>query len=172
VHFTGTVRLSAEPPRPETGQPPAAEPERVTGPQDVYRLFFHGPAYRVVAAAWPDGDGVAARFAGDLPAQAGTPTLIGPRLVELCFQAAGLHETAAEGRLALPLHVGEIRLHAEPVERAGLVATLRPDGGGGYDGEVRDGDEVVLSVRGYRSVPLADGVPGEVLDPIRSGLGR
>ena len=34
--------------------------------------------------------------------QADSPTLTGPRLVELCFQAAGLWEAGREGRLALP----------------------------------------------------------------------
>ncbi|MCU7729478.1 SDR family NAD(P)-dependent oxidoreductase [Actinoplanes sp. KI2] len=170
VHFTGAIRLSAEPPRPVTGEPPAAEPERVSGPSDVYRLFFHGPAYQVVAAAWPDGDGVAARFAGDRPAQAGAPTLAGPRLVELCLQAAGLDEAARQGRLALPLHIGEIRLSAEPAEQAGLVATVRPDGTGGYDGVLHDGDTVVLAVRGYRSVALPEALPDDVIDPIRSVL--
>ena len=36
--------------------------------------------------------------------------LTGPRLVELCFQTAGLCEAGTDGRLALPLHVGAVRL--------------------------------------------------------------
>ena len=68
-------------------------------PEQVYRLYFHGPAYQVVGAAWKHGDGAAARFAADLPAQVDGPVLIGPRLVELCFQTVGLLEAGTDGGL-------------------------------------------------------------------------
>ncbi|WP_407653716.1 SDR family NAD(P)-dependent oxidoreductase [Actinoplanes oblitus] len=174
VHFTGTIRLAAEPPDAE--QAPAAVPEpgdaATLTPADVYRLYFHGPAYQVVEAAWPVGDGAAARYAADLPAATGEPTLTAARLLELCFQTAGLVEAGHEGRLALPRHLDTLRLGAAPAERAGLLAVVAPDGTGGFDARVVDGDTVVLAVRGYRSVPLPDTPPEQVIAPIRSILRR
>ncbi len=134
----------------------------------MYRLYFHGPAYQVVSAAWKQGDGAAARFAADLPAQVDGPVLIGPRLVELCFQTVGLLEAGTDGVLALPLHVGAVRLNGRPEERAALVAIVRRDGHGGFDCIVRDDDgSLVLRLDGYRTVPLPDPPPEHVVAPIR-----
>ncbi|HEU4426898.1 MAG TPA: polyketide synthase dehydratase domain-containing protein, partial [Pilimelia sp.] len=175
IHFTGSVRLLPQPPQPAVAQEPAVAEQPATdgtptlAPAQVYRLYFHGPAYQVVGSAWRHGDGVAARFRAGLPAQADVPTLIGPRLVELCFQAAGLWEAGHEDRLALPLHVDAVRLAtAEPVEDGDLVATARPNGRGGFDCVVRRDGRVVLWLDGYRTVPLPDPLPEDVSAPIRA----
>jgi hypothetical protein len=169
VHFTGSVRLTADPPALDG-------PTEITGattpaltPEQVYRLYFHGPAYRVVESAWRHGDGAAARFAAGLPPQADAPTLIAPRLIELCFQAVGLFEAGTDGHLALPLHVGAVRLNGRPDERAGLVATARRDGRGGFSCAVRDEDgALVLRLDGYRTAALPDPPPDDVTAPIVS----
>ncbi|WP_157441918.1 SDR family NAD(P)-dependent oxidoreductase, partial [Actinoplanes awajinensis] len=169
THFTGSVRLSAQP--YDLGRDDAEvhpQPPELS-PAEVYRLYFHGPAYQVVGSAWRHGDGAAARFATDLAAPAGEPTVVGPRLVELCFQTAGLWEAGRQGRLALPAHVGAVRLGGDPAEHAGLLATVRPDGRGGFDCVVRDDDgAVVLCVDGYRTVELPDALPEDVCAPFRS----
>jgi hypothetical protein len=171
VHFTGSVRLAAEAPAPETDHADIAEATTALTPAQVYRLYFHGPAYQVVGSAWRHGDGVAARFAADLPAPADASTVIAARLVELCFQAAGLWEAGLAGRLALPRHVDAVRLSSVPAEGPDLVATVRPDGRGGFDCVVRDGEGVIrVRVEGYRTVALPDPVPAEVSASIRSAL--
>ncbi|MGO9928078.1 MAG: SDR family NAD(P)-dependent oxidoreductase [Mycobacterium sp.] len=176
VHFTGSVRLTSEAPALTSDQ---AGPGKDTGkdtpaltPEQVYRLYFHGPAYRVVGSAWKHGDGAAVRFAANLPAQVDAPTLIGPRLVELCFQTVGLLEAGTDGILALPLHVGAVRVNGRPEERAGLVATARRDGHGGFTCAVHDDDgTLVLRLDGYRTVPLPDPPPDDVIAPMRAVLG-
>jgi len=178
VHFTGSVRLTTDPPAlddPASGEPVSGDtiPAQIRAltPEQVYRLYFHGPAYQVVDSAWKDGDGAAARFAADLPPQVDAPVLIGPRLVELCFQTVGLFEAGTDGHLALPLHVGAVQLNGRPEERAGLVATCRRDGHGGFSCAVRDGDAkgaLVLRLDGYRTVPLPDPPPDDVIAPIVS----
>jgi acyl transferase domain-containing protein/NADP-dependent 3-hydroxy acid dehydrogenase YdfG len=169
VHFTGSVRLTAEPPTLADGGVDRGGEAPALTPEQVYRLYFHGPAYRVVGSAWKCDDGAAARFAPDLPPQADERVLIGPRLVELCFQAVGLFEAGTEGVLALPLHVDAVHLNGTPTEGAGLVATARPDGRGGFVCTVRDGEgRPVLRVDGYRTVPLPQPPPADVVAPIRS----
>jgi len=177
VHFTGSVRLTTDPPAldgggADSGADSDAEARALT-PEQVYRLYFHGPAYQVVGSVWKRDDGAAARFAADLPPQVDEPVLIGPRLVELCFQAVGILEAGTEGRLALPLHVDAVRLNGRPAERAGLVATARPDGHGGFTCTVRDDEgTLVLRVDGYRTVPLPDPPPADVVAPMRSLMGK
>ncbi|HSE72848.1 MAG TPA: SDR family oxidoreductase, partial [Nocardioidaceae bacterium] len=109
VHFTGSVRLSKHRASPENvaavgraGDAPALTPA------EVYRLYFHGPSYQVVGEAWRTDGAAAGRLAEQLPVDhepSTTPTLLGPRLEELCFQVAGLWEAGNEGRLALPAHL-------------------------------------------------------------------
>ncbi|MGZ4530479.1 MAG: polyketide synthase dehydratase domain-containing protein, partial [Mycobacterium sp.] len=103
-----------------------------------------------------------------LPPQTDEPVLIGPRLVELCFQTVGLFEAGTDAVLALPLHVDAVRLNGKPMERAGLVATARPDGHGGFDCMVHDDGRLVLRVDGYRTVPLPEPPPADIVAPIRS----
>ena len=68
VHFTGSVRLTAEPPALDADSV-VPEGNSTLSPEQVYRLYFHGPAYQVVGEAWQHGDGAASRFAADLPPQ-------------------------------------------------------------------------------------------------------
>ncbi|OBF53141.1 beta-ketoacyl synthase [Mycobacterium sp. 852002-53434_SCH5985345] len=169
VHFTGSVRLTAEPATLADGGAAGGGEVPALSPEQVYRLYFHGPAYRVVGSAWRCDDGAAARFVAELPPQTGEPVLIGPRLVELCFQTVGLFEAGTEGVLALPLHVDALHLNGTPTEGAGLVATARPDGRGGFVCTVRDDEgRPVLRLDGYRTVPLPQPPPADVVAPIRA----
>jgi NAD(P)-dependent dehydrogenase (short-subunit alcohol dehydrogenase family) len=168
LHFTGSVRFSAAAPEPRTAPVPEKRPG--IGPDEVYRLYFHGPAYRVVGQAWRHGDSAVAGFAEGLPTQAAQPVMAGPRLVELCLQTAGLWEAGAEGRLALPLHVGKVTFHVEPTETAGVVAAIdpRPEG---FDATVLDGaGRVLLRVEDYRTVALPDPIAPEILAPIQTAM--
>jgi acyl transferase domain-containing protein/NADP-dependent 3-hydroxy acid dehydrogenase YdfG len=172
VHFTGSVRLTARPRRlDEDGSPVAGQGSPELRPAEVYRLYFHGPAYQVIEAAWRQGDTTVARMRADLPAASDAPTRIAPRVVELCFQTAGLWEAGQHGRLALPWHIDVLRLTDPPTERAGLVAVVRPDATGGYDCSVRDASGLLIAqIDGYRTIALPDEPPADVLAPIASAL--
>ncbi len=117
VHFTGMVRLSKHRLALDEAAPAEATSHAKAGdapaiaPSDVYRLYFHGPAYQVVAEAWRDDSAAAGRLAQDMPVDhepSSAATVLGPRLEELCFQVAGLWEAGHEGRLALPAHVDRL----------------------------------------------------------------
>ena len=97
-------------------------------------------------------------------------TLTGPRLVELCFQTAGLWEAGKTGRLALPLHVGTLQLLAETVEGDDLTAVVTP-AGDGFDCAVLDAaGRVLLRLADYRTVPLPQPLTDDVRAPIASTM--
>ena len=81
---------------------------------DIYRVYFHGPAYQVLERAWRDGNRIvglmAKEFAQLITIRQSKPTLVAPRLIELCFQTAGLWEMSVQGRMGLPQHVDEVCL--------------------------------------------------------------
>ena len=96
------------------------------------------------------------------------PTFVGPRLVELCFQTAGLWEAAQHGRLALPRHVDAVRLLRDPAQVSGPLYAVANEVDDHFDCSVRDADgEVVLTVEGYRTTPL----PAPLSADVRQGLG-
>jgi hypothetical protein len=92
-------------------------------------VFFHGPAYQVVREAWHRGADAVASLARHMPAgntpETG-PTVTEPRLVEACFQAAGLWEVGHAGNLALPAHADLVSMARQPVPEAELFAVAHP----------------------------------------------
>ncbi len=170
THFTATVRLAANAPEPEHADA-VTEATHTVGGERVYDLYFHGPAFQVVSSSWRYDGGNAARMADGLPADhvpSGAPTFVSPRLVELCFQTAGLWEAAQHGRLALPRHVDAVRLLREPAQISGPLYAVANAVGDHFDCSVRDADgDVVLTVEGYGTTPL----PVPVSADVRQGLG-
>ncbi len=166
VHFTGTVRLTSAPPVAESTQL-RATPQETLGAPLIYTFYFHGPAYQVVEAAWRDGDGSTARLTDPLPdnhAPATAPLTNAPRLVELCFQAAGLWEAGRDQRLALPMRVERVSVLRDPGSSEGLLrahAVRREDGA--FDCVVVDeGGDVLVHLDGYHTVALPGGLPDRV----------
>ena len=177
THFTGRVRLSRSQPDGEHREPPTREGAEVAA-DDVYRMYFHGPAYQVVGSAWRSGDAASAQFAADLPANHvpdDPSTQAGPRLIELCFQTAGLWEAGRDGRLALPTHVDRVILGSSTAEPGGpdesLVATAT-QADTGFDCVVTDpAGAVAVRVEGYRTIALPQPLPDEVRAPIQAVMG-
>ena len=127
----------------------------------IYRVYFHGPAYRVLEGAKVDGDTAWGLFSADLPPNAEPPdaaSLVAPRLVELCFQTAGLWEASAKERLALPAGLASVRVFRgeEDAGDSRLWAVAKAlDGGASFDVRVVDErGNVFVELLGYRSVAL------------------
>jgi NAD(P)-dependent dehydrogenase (short-subunit alcohol dehydrogenase family) len=139
------------------------------GAEDVYRIYFHGPAYQVLASAWRDGEGVAGKMAAGLPPghlPAELPAVMEPRLIELCFQTAGIGELGDRGRMALPFRVGSVATLRHPAPGTPLYAVTRPGNEEGVvDAYVVDGNgNVCVTVSGYRTIELPGGVdPGKLI---------
>jgi hypothetical protein len=132
-------------------------------------MYFHGPTYQVVQAAWRDGDQSAARMRADLPPNhsSDAATIAHPRLIELCFQTAGLWEAGREGRLALPTHVDSATILAQPEAGAALTCLSRQGEDGSFECVVADQDgNVAVHMRGYRTVTLPVNLADDVREPI------
>jgi acyl transferase domain-containing protein/NAD(P)-dependent dehydrogenase (short-subunit alcohol dehydrogenase family)/acyl carrier protein len=168
IHFTGRVRLSKQP-----TQTPARMLGNVEGhiieSADIYRIYFHGPAYQVVEKARWDGKRVIGLMAAHLPPNhqpAELSTCVEPRLIELCFQTAGIWELGVQGRMGLPQHLREVSLFRMPEEADGpLYAVLIPDAArGSFDVEVLDAKgNCYLRVTGYQTVALPSGADAKAL---------
>jgi malonyl CoA-acyl carrier protein transacylase len=174
LHFTGRARLTQRAPDAPTTTTP--EPAGTTVDRDaVYKVYFHGPAYQVLERAWRDNGHVVGALAGDLPADqasAETHTEFVPRLIELCFQTAGVFELGTEGRMALPTHVDRVVRYAGADEPGRLFAIIshRPHG---VDAEVVDATgRVRIRLEGYRTIELPGGVDEDALAPIRAAMGK
>ena len=143
---------------------------------DIYRLYFHGPAYQVVEQSWWDGKRLVARFARSLPANQHPPepaTLLAPRLIELCFQTAGLWEMGIQGRMGLPLHIDELRWFRNPsAADTDLYAVIVPNPQqGNFDGKVVDAaGNCYLRMNGYRTVTLTGGVADKPLKALQQAM--
>ncbi len=171
-HFTGRARLTREAPEAPTAPPPGQAGDGV-GRDDVYRVYFHGPAYQVLQSAWRDNGHVVGAFADDLPAghaPGDRATEFVPRLIELCFQTAGVFELGTEGRMALPTHVDRVTRYAGADDPGHLFAVVnhRPEG---VDAEVVDEHgRVRIRLEGYRTIELPGGVDEAALAPIRAAM--
>jgi len=167
VHFTGTVRLGVEPPSAEQADVPDGPNELAMNAEQVYSFYFHGPAYQVVTAAWRADQSSVAVLADPLPdnhTPADQPLTTAPRLIELCFQTAGLWQAGLEDRLALPTRVGRASSLVDPATaEAPLHATATEVTPGVFDCIVVDAaGQVIARLDRYETIALPAPIPDDV----------
>jgi len=174
THFTGCVKVAQKSQQPATGVK-FSPSGSVVESADIYRLYFHGPAYQVIERAWWDGKKIVGLMATDLPANhhPGTlATIAMPRLIELCFQTAGLWEMGLQERMGLPLHVDRIWFATCVPEKTGLYAVVTPyPAQGSFDAEIVDAEgNCYLQVSGYRTVAVPGAVNAEGLKMLQAAI--
>ncbi len=175
THFTGRVRLTKQPPEVVTTAP-YAPAGHIIEAADIYRLYFHGPAYQVLERAWWDGHRIVGLMAKDLPNNhhpSDLPTLMAPRLIELCFQTAGVWELGVQSRMGLPQHIDRVSLLRSPDLAEGrlyAVVTLN-QAQGSFDAEVVDaaGNRYV-QLSGYRTVAVPNSIDAQHLKPLQVAM--
>ncbi len=175
THFTASVRLVSKPAEPARAAKVAPCQTRKVDARDIYRLYFHGPAYQVVQTSWRAGEDVVGLYAANLPADhepSERPTIVSPRLIELCFQTAGLWELAAASRMGLPYRIDEVMIHLPNADaNKALYAVVRPGKDGAFDARVVDErGSVRLTLRGYRTMQLPDPIETKLLAPLQAAL--
>jgi acyl transferase domain-containing protein/NAD(P)-dependent dehydrogenase (short-subunit alcohol dehydrogenase family)/acyl carrier protein len=181
IHFTANVQLmrdgSEKPtltlnPSPLKRQSlnaaagPRSEAEGMKGGEgiekdEIYRVFFHGPTYQVLERVQLDGVNAFGLFAEGLPPNTNpsdAAALMAPRLIELCYQTAGIWEYKCRGALALPLALESVRVYRQPAEAHGkrLYAWVEAiKDGSAFDAQVVDeSGAVYVELTGYRTVTL------------------
>ncbi|MGA7382815.1 MAG: SDR family oxidoreductase, partial [Terriglobales bacterium] len=176
THFTARVRLTRHPAEAATTLPLGTPSGHVIEAGDIYPLYFHGPAYQVVERAWWDGTQIVGAMSKNLPDNHHPPelaTLVAPRLIELCFQTAGLWEMGVQGRMGLPLHIHKVRLYAAPDATAGsLFAVVTPDTDqASFHAEVVDAKgKRYLQLSGYRTVAVPNAVDAGRLKALQAAM--
>jgi acyl transferase domain-containing protein/NAD(P)-dependent dehydrogenase (short-subunit alcohol dehydrogenase family) len=175
THFTARVRLAKAP--VASIQVGKIKPEgNVVSSGDIYRLYFHGPAYQVIEKAWWDGTRVIGAFAKNLPANhhpAGLQTMIAPRLIEICFQTSGVWEMGIEGRMGLPLRIDKVEvLGAREQSEEQLYALVTPNPQtSSFDAEIVDANgNCYLRMRGYRTAPIPDAIDSQARKQLQAAM--
>ncbi len=176
IHFTARVRLSKQPPASVTVKAPAkvSDSDSVLHAADIYRVYFHGPAYQVIERAWWDGKRMIGLMAAGLPSNhqpSDRPTLMAPRLIELCFQTAGLWEMSVQNRFGLPLAVRRVSLLRAPELAEGqlyCVVTPHPEQER-FDAEVVDTKRnCYVQLSGYRTAAMPNSPDAEPLKALHA----
>ena len=119
------------------------------------------------AAAWRADQSSVAVLADPLPdnhSPADLPLTTAPRLVELCFQTAGLWQAGLEARLALPTRVGSAATLVDPATAtAPLQAIATEVTPGVFNCRVVDADgRVVVRLDRYETIALPAPIPDDV----------
>ncbi|HVI94916.1 MAG TPA: polyketide synthase dehydratase domain-containing protein, partial [Anaeromyxobacter sp.] len=157
LHFRASVVLerAALSGKPVVFEPPA---EVTVDDGAIYRVYFHGPAYRVLAGVrLEDGEAIGV-MRHELPPNArdaDAEELVSPRLVELCFQTAGMVDIAERSVLGLPAALGSLRVYPAPEADRLFARVRRREDDDGFDAEVVDAEgNVHVELSGYRTVAL------------------
>jgi acyl carrier protein/NADP-dependent 3-hydroxy acid dehydrogenase YdfG len=176
-HFSGRARLAREAPAepPLAVSPAGADTgEGGVGHDAVYGVYFHGPAYQVLDRAWREDGHFVGSFAGELPADhepASQPTEFAPRLIELCFQTAGLWEIGIVGKMALPMHIDRVVCFTAADAPGRLWAIVNPRDGGVDAEVVDDTGRVRVRLEGYRTIEMPGALEAEALARLRTAIG-
>jgi acyl transferase domain-containing protein/NAD(P)-dependent dehydrogenase (short-subunit alcohol dehydrogenase family)/acyl carrier protein len=172
THFTGRVRLSKTALRAEKGAPPDVSGVPSIGAESVYQVYFHGPAYQVVEKVWKcDVNSSVGLMRNDLPPNhhpSDVELISAPRVLELCFQTAGIAEIRKLGHMGLPMRINRVEIFDIRESSAGssLFAVVSEPASpeSGFDvTAVDEAGEVRLVMRGYRTATLPDPVDVERL---------
>ncbi len=176
IHFTARVRLAKQPVQAPISKA-AVEPQgSAVQAADIYELYFHGPAYQVVEKARRTGSQIVGLMAKDLPPNhhpADAPTAMAPRLIELCFQTAGVWEMGLQSRMGLPQHVDRVSLFRSPALAEGrLYAVVTPSEDQNiFAAEVIDQrGNCYLRLSGYKTVALPQGIEAVRLKTLQAAI--
>jgi NAD(P)-dependent dehydrogenase (short-subunit alcohol dehydrogenase family)/phosphopantetheinyl transferase len=157
-HFRGVLAYGS-PPR-SAPLPSAFLPDEPINSDQIYRRFFHGPAFQVLhEVLGVSEDGILATARAD--SSAITPGLVTePLALEAAFQAAGLHRMLVANEMCLPHGVQSLTLRRRPDPGEDLTVTAQRDGGV-YHVDVDGRHGAILRVRGLALIkrgPLPDGL--------------
>jgi hypothetical protein len=176
THFTARVRLTKQDSQAIAVPAPGAPSGAIVDSAAIYRVYFHGPAYQVLERVWRDGNRMIGEMKQGLPDDhypADLRMSLAPRLIELCFQTAGLWEIGAQHRMGLPRSIAELSFDRAPDGPEGpffAVVTPGPDGES-FDAQVVDrAGNRYLTLTSYRMIEMPDTVDAEPVEALEAVL--
>ena len=175
-HFSGKVYLrtaNSTPTGEIKAEPPNWTGKTTLGADDIYRLYFHGPAFQVLEGVQTEGGHVLGKLNSHLPpfTSTGHSLLSTPTLVELCFQTAGIWEVGKTGVLALPHSIESLTLYNHHANGEAIYAEVSPtthgDGTMSFNARVIDAaGRIYLELCNYRTIGLPYSVEKHLVEPL------
>jgi hypothetical protein len=175
-HFTGKVHLVKKEAEMEEAraQAPRWNGSATVKAEDIYRLYFHGPAFQVLEGVQLSGGTVLGRLNKNLPSilHKEHALLSTPTLVELCFQTAGIWEIGKTGTMGLPRSIESLTVYRQSINGARIYAEVQPveskDEGLHFDARVVDSKgRLYLELKDYRTTPLLVQVEKSLMKPLQ-----
>jgi acyl transferase domain-containing protein/acyl carrier protein/NAD(P)-dependent dehydrogenase (short-subunit alcohol dehydrogenase family) len=176
IHFTAKIRLTSSKPKKMKGKAPGLTKGKKVDTGEIYKLYFHGPAYQVIDSSWRSGQTVIGLMTKNLlpnhyPDK--FTTQVSPRLIELCFQTAGIWEMGLSEKMGLPYHINSVKIfkNGDLTEGGKLFAVVTPMKNGGFDAYVVDetGD-LYSKLDGYSTMQVPESLDLEKLKPLKAAL--
>ena len=177
LHFSGQVYLvPANLPQVKSdGKAPHWNDAYTLLAKDIYKLYFHGPAFQVLEGVQRNGNVVLGKLNRQIPplSQQEKSMISVPILVELCLQTAGVWDIGKAGTLSLPKSIGALRLYESKVNGLPIYAEVQPvtasDGQQYFDARVVDSKgQVYLEIEKYCTSPMPYSVDQELLTPVET----
>jgi acyl transferase domain-containing protein/NAD(P)-dependent dehydrogenase (short-subunit alcohol dehydrogenase family) len=177
LHFSGEVHLipANTPLEKPKSKAPHWNGSYTLQAEDIYKLYFHGPAFQVLEGVQKNGETVLGKLNKQIPPlmDSDKKLVSVPILVELCLQTAGVWDIGIDGSLSLPHSIGALRLFENKVNGLAIFAEVQPvteDNGKRYfNARVIDSKgQIYLEIDQYRTSPLPYGVEKELLTPIET----
>ena len=167
-HFSATIRWAATEASP---LPPMGMPDHPISQEEIYRRFFHGPAFQVLESASAvtadallcDGRVQHLAIAGGL--------LTAPLVLEAAFQAAGLQRMIVDGVMALPQAIDSVVVERQVRDDEPIHLTVRRDGDA-FDVDVSTDKGRVMALRGFKMVEAGPLPPGGRFEPPKGGFSQ
>jgi len=174
AHFAATVRLARSPAELD----PVAVPAMIAPTaeaKDVYRIYFHGPAYQVLDEAWANDGAIVGRLARDLPAAVhpeDRALVTAPRLLELAFHTVGVMEIGTTATLGLPMQFGRVVFAGDCHEATEPIFAVARAGDGGWTATVVDATgRALVELSDYRTIALPTSLEEELVAPLQRAAG-
>jgi hypothetical protein len=177
VHFTADIRLSKESLEPvllEKISLTKSKNQIEVEKEAIYKVYFHGPAYQVIEKSWKKQNLQLAQFSKGLPGNhvpVEKKTFTQPRLIELCFQTAGVWEMGKLNRMGLPNGIDRLRIYGKPKDgRTQLFALTEPIDGRFNASIVDKKGNVYMRLEGYTTAEFNSALDNELIKPITNAV--
>lgn len=184
LHFSAVLHLAT---KPAAGSQLGKVQLQTKGPkvsrEDLYKAYFHGPAFQVLAGTLLTKDN--AQIAGIMQQKmpdlvtpgvvaTGDGWLTAPRLLELCFQTAGIIEIGKSRKLGLPSHIEKVQVFEGANELGAKHARVKAQTKGDsmvFEAAVSDeAGRVLMQVNGYHTSALPTPMEEATWKPLNAAI--